>query len=104
MKQASINAKKDSKLKQTVRLLFSSYFEHSVGRNAAALAYYLLFALFPLLIFISNLLGLLHLDVASITLQLLPILPGNIVELLGSYLDYVSRNSNPVLLSFSLVA
>ena len=33
------------------------------GRQSAALAYYLLFTLFPFLIFLSSLLGLLHLDV-----------------------------------------
>ncbi len=39
-----------------VRLLIENFFEHDVGKNAAALAYYLLFALFPFLIFLSNLL------------------------------------------------
>ena len=52
----------ESRLKQTVLLLIRNYSQHNVGKNAAALAYYLLFAIFPLLIFASNLLGLLKLD------------------------------------------
>lgn len=40
------------------------YYTHDVARDSAALTYYLLFAIFPLLIFISTLLGLLELDVA----------------------------------------
>ena len=38
------------------------YFHHDVGRQSAALAYYLLFTLFPFLIFLSSLLGLLQLE------------------------------------------
>ena len=34
------------------------YYTHDVARDSAALTYYLLFAIFPLLIFISTLLGL----------------------------------------------
>ena len=37
------------------------YYTHDVARDSAALTYYLLFAIFPLLIFISTLLGLLEL-------------------------------------------
>ena len=36
------------------------YYAHDVARDSAALTYYLLFAIFPLLIFISTLLGALH--------------------------------------------
>ena len=36
-----------------IRLLIKRYFQDQVGRSAAELAYYLLFSLFPLLIFIN---------------------------------------------------
>lgn len=77
--------------------------EHEVGKSAAALTYYLLFAMFPLLIFISNLLGLLDLDVASISRTLMPILPDDVVNLLEAYLYHVTDNSSQVMLWFSLV-
>ena len=51
------------------------YYTHDVARDSAALTYYLLFAIFPLLIFISTLLGLLDLDIAYITSVLEPLLP-----------------------------
>lgn len=76
--------------------------EHSIGKSAAALTYYLLFAMFPLLIFISNLLGLLELNVASITNALLPIMPDDVVYLLEAYLNYINATSSQVLLWFSL--
>ena len=56
-------------------LFVRRYFDHRVARDSAALTYYLLFAIFPLLIFISTLLGLLELDVAYITSVLEPLLP-----------------------------
>lgn len=89
--------------KPALRLLIANFFEHEVGKNAAALAYYLLFAIFPLLIFLSNLLGLLDLNVAVITQTLQQFLPRDIVELLESYLDYVSNTSSHMLLWFALV-
>lgn len=89
--------------KPMLRLLITNFFEHKVGKNAAALAYYLLFAIFPLLIFLSNLLGLLNLNVAVITQTLQNFLPRDIVELVESYLDYVSNTSSHMLLWFALV-
>ena len=47
-------------------LMIQRYLRHNVGSQAAALAFYLLFMIFPFLIFISALLGLLQLDVAGI--------------------------------------
>ena len=93
----------ESRLKQTVLLLIRNYGQHNVGKNAAALAYYLLFAIFPLLIFASNLLGLLKLDVYAITQTLSNFLPKDIVGLIESYLDYISHTSGHLLLWFSLV-
>ena len=60
--------------------LLRRYFIHDVGRQSAALAYYLLFMLFPFLIFLSSLLG--------------------VVE---SYLSYVSHTSSTAMLWFGLV-
>lgn len=89
--------------RKTVRLVIKRFFDHEVSKNAAALAYYLLFAIFPLLIFLSNLLGLLDLNVASITRYLQAFLPRDVVQILGNYLEYVSETSSSVLLWFSLI-
>lgn len=90
-------------LKNGLRLLSINFFKHNVGKNAAALAYYLLFALFPLLIFITNLVGLLNLDFHSITGALHQMLPHDIVGIIETYLDYVTNTSSHILLWFSLI-
>lgn len=87
----------------TLRLLVKNAFAHDVTKNAAALAYYLLFALFPMLIFLSNLLGLLDLNVTAITRTLQQFMPKDILDIIETYLDYVSHTSSHSLMWFSLV-
>ena len=79
------------------------YYVHDVARDSAALTYYLLFALFPLLIFVSALLGILELDIDSITAVLTPLLPVDVVGVVRSYLTYVAANQSRQLLWFSLI-
>ncbi len=86
-----------------VYLMMQRYLRHSVGIQSAALAFYLLFMIFPFLIFISALLGLLQLDVAGILRGLGELLPQAIVEFIGMYLTYVGQNPNLHLLVFGLV-
>ena len=69
-----------------IYLMVRRYFDHHVGRDSAALTYYLLFALFPLLIFLSNLVGIMSVDISGFL-----------------YFTYVSRDSSPRLLWFSLI-
>lgn len=84
-------------------LLLHRYFDHHVGRDSAALTYYLLFALFPLLIFLSNLVGMMQLDIDRILTQLNTIIPADVVALIRQYLSYVSAASSRTLMIFSLV-
>ena len=63
-------------LGQTAAQMIRRYYLHDVARDSAALTYYLLFAIFPLLIFVSTLLGILELDVDSIVTGLRQIVPG----------------------------
>ena len=58
------------KLPRALYLMLQRYFRHNVGIQSAALAFYLLFMIFPFLIFISALLGLLDLNVTAILLAL----------------------------------
>lgn len=88
---------------QTTQQLLRRYYLHDVGRDSAALTYYLLFTLFPLMVFVSTLLGILELDVASITQVLGQLVPGDVVSVLEAYLEYVSANVNRQLLWFSLI-
>ena len=86
-----------------VYLLTRRYLRHNVGSQSAALAFYLLFMLFPFLIFLSALLGLLQLDVAGILRALGEFLPAQVVDVVEVYLTYVGSSPSPQLLVFGLV-
>lgn len=98
-----VQALPKNRLIRGIYLMARRFLRHNVGQQSAALAFYLLFMLFPFLIFISALLGLLQLDVAGILRALGELLPQSIVELVGMYLTYVGQNPSPHLLVFGLV-
>jgi len=83
--------------------LLRRYFDHHVARDSAALTYYLLFAIFPMLIFLNNLVGMLALDIEGLLTEFARVIPRDVIDLLEQYLLYVSRVSSKTLLWFSLV-
>lgn len=83
--------------------LWTRYTAHNVARESAALAYHLLFSLFPILILISSLIGQFALDITGILRTLSMILPADVLSLVEYYLLYASENSNRSMLWFSLV-
>ena len=98
-----IKAVTHSRPGQFVTKTVERYMLHSVGQEAAALAYFLLFTIFPLAIFLSSLLGLLDLDISGIVMGLRTLLPNSVVDIVESYLSYVSETSSKAMLWFGLV-
>lgn len=113
--QHAVRSRRDPNLPKWIKSILDSwpgrfltrtverYLFHGVAQEAAALAYYLLFMIFPLLIFLSSLLGLLELDISSIIQGLTPLLPTGVVDVIESYLSYVSQTSSRAMLWFGLV-
>jgi len=76
------------------------YNRAGVSRSAAALAYFLVLTLFPVLLCANYLLGLFHLDLEQLLLSLDQILPPGTLAIMGDYLGYVSAiQSTPLLLA-----
>ena len=73
------------------------------GRNAAAMTYYLLFAMFPFFIFVTSLLGLLHLPTLTLDGQITRFLPEDVVAFLNLAIEHITKSSNNALLTFGLV-
>ena len=84
-------------------LLLRRYWHHGVAMQSAALAFYLLFAIFPFLILLSALIGLLQLNVAVVLQHLQEFVPDEVLYLLEMYLRYVGENASLRLLWFGLV-
>lgn len=84
--------------------LVRRYYLHDVGRDSAALTYYLLFGCcFRCWCSQHPGLGILKLDVDSVTQVLSQIVPADVMSVLESYLEYVSANASRQLLWFSLI-
>lgn len=73
-----------------------------VSRSAAALAYFLVLTLFPLLVCVNYFIGLFHLDLEELLLSLDQILPAGVLSVVGDYLGYVSASQSTPLLLASL--
>ncbi len=83
--------------------LFTRCTKDEVTTRAAALAYYLVFSIFPLLILFSLIIGSLHIDTATMDILLVRVLPKDMIDMLKGYLDYVTRTFDMKLLMFALV-
>ncbi len=83
---------------QACRELVRRYFRDQVGRDAAELAYYELFSLFPLIIFLNMVLSTLHLSLDRLTETLGLVLPPQAAEVVTTYLEYIQGLDTPFLL------
>ena len=79
------------------------YFSRRVPQAAAGLAYFVLLTVFPMLICISYILGLVNIDVMTMVTQLQNILPEAALDVLSSYLRYISFHQTPGLFLAGLV-
>jgi membrane protein len=77
--------------------------DDKVWGSAAELAYYFLFALFPMLIFLTNLVGFLPEIQTNILSGLAKVLPPEAVALVEKTLRDVTANSSGGLLSFGII-
>lgn len=71
---------------------------HNVPRAAAALSYYFVLSVFPLLICVNAFLGLAHGDLQPFLLSLERVLPRDALELVRDYVDYAGTHTSPALL------
>ena len=72
------------------------------SRAAAALSYFLILTLFPLLVCVNYMIGLFHLDLENLLHSLDQLLPPGTLAVIGDYLGYVADSQSPALLLASL--
>lgn len=89
---------------QFAREFIKNHFYYGVARSSATLAYYLMFSMFPLLMFLNSLLGLINISPEQIENYIL-ILPDEVQSLILDYLGHLSNQGNimPLILGLGLV-
>ncbi len=83
--------------------LIDRYSKDNIGKSAAALTYYLIFTVFPFLIFISTLLGFLNIPLVSLTGEVSQFLPEDMIMLLNVCIAQITEYRSSTVLAFSLV-
>lgn len=81
-----------------LRELVRRYFGDHIGRSSAEFAYYFLFSLFPLIIFLNAAISMLHLSADMLLDSLGGVFPSQVTDILNSYLSYIQGLDTPVLL------
>ena len=78
--------------------LVRSYIRHGVASRSAELAYYLLFALFPLIIFVSLVLASTNIDIAQVETLLQELMPHTVSEVIVELFENIRRLNLDVLM------
>ncbi len=86
-----------------IREMADIYFTQRVGVAAAALSYFLILSLFPILICVNAFVGALRVNVDSVLQVLSAFLPPSLLGVVSSYLRYVSSNNSSALLAAGAV-
>ena len=88
------------------RILFytlNGYFSNGIGKTAAYLTYYFVFAIFPFLIFITSLLGFLQLPMLTVEGDVAALLPADVITLINLTIAHMTETSSGAWLTFGLV-
>lgn len=79
------------------------YLNKRISRASAQLAYYMLLSVFPVLMIISTILGMLPIEGSDVLNRILEAVPSTIGAILEDYLAYVSENQSAALLSGGII-
>lgn len=106
MKGKQKNRKKNEQPKgravRFIRLLIEGFLQKEVSRRAASLTYYLVFAIFPFIISVISLLGVLHLPMISLEGEAAAFLPADVISLLNLTIAHMTEASNGAILTFGV--
>ncbi|MDE3282084.1 YihY/virulence factor BrkB family protein [Lacticaseibacillus parahuelsenbergensis] len=87
-----------------VRLAMNRVAESNIGQSAAAIAYYALLSLFPLILFVANALPYLGLTYSSLATYLTQAVPSNVMKWLDPVIANLLNTSSGGLLGIGAVA
>lgn len=95
--------RKDTFFAFMLRSSIARYTRHSVARTGGQLAYFFVLAIFPFIMSVNALIGVLHIQESSIHEWLTPFLPAQVVEIIASYSTYLQQLPSTTLVWFGLV-
>lgn len=89
---------KRNPLLNRIAMAAECYFGHSMGRSAAAFAYYLMLSFFPLLIVAASILARVNIDGEVLLEAFSAIIPPQVTETLMTFIGYITENYSSAML------
>lgn len=83
--------------------LVRRYNDNRIAYTSGSMAYFFTLSLFPFIMFLNALIGLVNLDNTTLVALISPFFPAQIVDLLVTYNDYIANISNNYVLIFSII-
>ena len=101
---ADMKLPKRTKFWVFIKLAINRISDSNIGQSAAALAYYTLLSLFPLILFVANALPYLGLKYSSLATYLTQAVPANVMEWLDPIIANLLDSSSGGLLGIGAIA
>ncbi|MGB5822541.1 MAG: YihY/virulence factor BrkB family protein [Proteocatella sp.] len=95
--------KEDRLIPYAVKALYRRYTDDNLSQIGGQLAYFFILSLFPLLMLLSQVIGMLDIKVIDVASMLMGVLPEDIIDIILDYLVYVQQSTNPGIFTFSAV-
>lgn len=92
------------KFKEFLKEMIDRYGKHDVGQTAGQIAYFGFLSLFPFIVFMNYIIQMLHLSAVDIISLLSPVFPKDIINLVTSYMEYISGQNSVGILSLGIVS
>lgn len=86
-----------------LKSMFHRFEEHEVGQAGAQLSYFFILSIFPFLIFLNALIGLLHISSDMVVHTFSDLIPPEVSNILNSYIESLNRKSSTGLFSFGII-
>ena len=87
-----------------IKAMINRYGEHDVAQTAGQIAYFGFLSLFPFIVFMNFVIQKLHLSAVDIISLLSPVFPQDIINLITSYMEYISEQNSWGILSFGVIS
>ena len=88
-------------MKKYVSQIITLYVDNNIPTSSAALAYFLIMSIFPMLIIIYYLLGVFNFDILELT-SYSQIISADTEKIVNAFIDYVSQNHNTFMLLMAI--
>ncbi|WP_028828508.1 YihY/virulence factor BrkB family protein [Proteocatella sphenisci] len=87
-----------------VKALYGRYTDDNLSQLGGQLAYFFILSIFPMLMLISQIVGILYIDTAELSFVLSEFLPPNVLDIVFDYLQYASDTKSTGIFTFSAIS